>query len=69
MNAIPKEQALAICEEIHKENRGKWYTVNGLWCWGCATFTKGEIDKRCFAGSPDYRGCAQVNQRYDEKSR
>ncbi len=67
MNAIPKDQALAICEQIRQENRGKWYTFNGLWCWGCATFTKGEADKRCFASSPDYRGCAQVNRLYDKK--
>ncbi len=68
MAAIPKEQALALCEEIRKENRGKWYTYNGLWCWGCATFTRGNADQRCFAATPDHRGCAQVNRRWDAKS-
>ncbi len=67
MNATPKDQALAICEAIIKENRGKWYTVNGMWCWGCTTFTRGDLDKRCFNNSPDFRGCAQVNQRFDKQ--
>ncbi len=66
MEAIPKDQSLAICEEIRAENRGKWYTYTGLWCWGCATFTKGDPAKRCFAATADNRGCAQVNQRFDK---
>ena len=66
MPAIPKDQALAICEEIRAENRGKWYTVNGMWCWGCTTFTKGDASKRCFAADEDCRGCAQVNARFDK---
>ncbi len=66
MNNIPKDQALAICEEIRAENRRKWYTYQAWWCWGCTTFTKGDSDKRCFANNnPDNRGCLQVNQRFD----
>ncbi len=67
MTAIPQEQAVSICEEIRRENRGKWYTVNGMWCWGCTTFTKNDPSKRCFTSQPDYRGCAQVNKRFDNQ--
>lgn len=68
MKAIPYDQALAICEETRAQNRGKWYTFNGMWCWGCATFTKGNPSGRCFASSADNRGCAQVNQRFDQRA-
>jgi len=64
MNAISQDVALKLCTEISAANRGKWYTFNGLWCWGCVKFS-GEIAKRCFANQPDNRGCAQVNARYD----
>lgn len=62
---IPREVALELCETICQENRGRWYAFTGLMCWGCTTFTRGEVLKRCFAGRPDYRGCFQVNARYD----
>lgn len=62
--AIPRDQALAICEEIIQENRGKWYTSNGLWCWGCLKFSK-SVDGRCFANAEGNRGCGQVNRRFD----
>ncbi len=65
MNAISSDQALAICEQVQAGNRGKWYTYQTWWCWGCTTFTKGGPDKRCFANAPGNRGCAQVNRVYD----
>jgi hypothetical protein len=67
VNAIPKDVAFQLCKEIRKENRGKWYTPNGLWCWGCATFTKSDPAKMCWHSPPDYRGCGQVNERYDRQ--
>jgi hypothetical protein len=66
-NAIPRQVAARLCEQIRNEQRGRWYTFNGLWCWGCATFTGGDVDKRCWASSPEHRGCAQVNARYDRE--
>ncbi len=65
MNAIPSDQALATCEQVRARNRGKWYTYQTWWCWGCITFTKGDPTKRCYAGAPDNRGCLQVNQLFD----
>ena len=64
--AIPQDKALELCEVILHENQGKLYTFNGLWCWGCSTFS-GEPDKRCFNGAPGCRGCAQVNRRHDRQ--
>ena len=63
---IPEKLAEKLCLEIEGENRGKWYTFNGLWCWGCATFSKGDPSRRCFNATPDHRGCAQVNNRFEE---
>ncbi len=65
MEAIPKDQALELCEQVRRENRGKWYTYPWWWCWGCTTFTKGDVSKRCFNATADHRGCAQVNQRFE----
>ncbi len=65
MSDISNEQALAICDELRIANRGKWFTYQAWWCWGCITFTKGEPDQRCFAGKPGNRGCDQVNERFE----
>jgi len=68
-DAIPQATAWQICAEIRQENRGKWYTFNGLFCWGCVRFTNGDLTKMCVSAGPDYRGCAQVNARYDQRRR
>ena len=68
-NAIPREVALQLCEEIREENRGRWFRWKAWMCWGCTTFTKGDVDKRCVGSQPDYRGCLQVNARYDRQLR
>jgi len=65
MDNIPKDVALQLCEKIREDNRGRWYSFYGVWCWGCYNFTKGDPDKLCFSGRPDNRGCSQVNKRYD----
>ena len=65
MEAIPKDIAWQLCAEIRQANQGKWYTYNGLWCWGCGTFSKHDPAKMCVSNRADYRGCAQVNARYD----
>ncbi len=64
---IPKEKALELCLEIRQENRRKWYTPAGMMCRGCLTFSKGDPAKMCFSSRPDYRGCYQVNARYDRQ--
>lgn len=66
-NAIPKETAVQLCAEIREENRGKWWTLAGMQCWGCSTFGKDE-EHRCVASRPDYRGCNLVNARYDRRT-
>jgi hypothetical protein len=68
ITTISKETAWQLCAEIRRENQGKWYTINGLWCWGCEKFSHRDPAKMCFANSPTYRGCAQVNARYDRQS-
>jgi hypothetical protein len=65
MTAIPYPTAAELCEQICLENKPKWYTFDGMWCLGCATFS-GEVEKRCFNNAPGCNGCSQVNQRYQE---
>lgn len=68
METIPEDTAWQLCAEIRQANQGKWYTVNGLWCWGCAMFSKHDPAKMCVSNRAVYRGCAQVNARYDRSS-
>ncbi|MBN2148403.1 MAG: hypothetical protein JW726_13525 [Anaerolineales bacterium] len=68
MDNISKEQALSICEQVRAENHHKWYTYQAWWCWGCTAFTKGDPAKRCFAATPDNRGCLQVNKHLKQTS-
>ena len=64
MANIPDTIAQKLCLEISAVNRRRWYTFNGLWCWGCARFS-GDASKRCFANQAGNRGCAQVNARFN----
>lgn len=66
-NAIPRDAALQLCQEIRKENHGKWYKWTAWMCWGCTTFGKNDVDRMCVGSQPDYRGCLQVNARYDQQ--
>lgn len=66
--AIPQDDALRLCSAIWVKNRHKWYTAAGMMCRGCMTFSKGDPAKRCFASSPDNRGCYQVNAQYDQQT-
>jgi hypothetical protein len=62
---IPPETAWRLCAEILSEFRGKWWTTAGLQCWGCVTFSKGDLAKMCLNNQPGSRGCKLVNARYD----
>ena len=66
MDAIPKDVAVQLCDEILEENRGKWYSFGRWQCWGCTRFSKGDPDKMCFSNKEGYRGCNLVNKRYDK---
>lgn len=66
---IPREIALRLCGEIQRHNRGKWYTFGGLMCWGCVRFSDGDPARMCVSSQADYRGCLQVNARYDREFR
>lgn len=63
---IPYDVAAGLCTAIAAENRGKWYSFNAWWCWGCMRASRNAPEKRCFAATPDCRGCAQVNRRYEK---
>ncbi len=66
--AIPKDTAYQLCAEIRQQYGGKWYTISGLQCWGCTTFSKDDPTKMCFSNGVGYRGCNLVNARYDKRS-
>ena len=65
MNSIPEDVALQICDEIRRENHGKWYTFSRLQCWGCLKFSKGDLAKMCLGSEG---GCNLVNKHYAQRS-
>ena len=65
MDAIPRDVAVQLCNEIREENRGKWYSFARWQCCGCTKFAKGDPDKICLSNKEGYRGCILVNKRYD----
>jgi hypothetical protein len=67
MSAIPSDVALSLCAKIRERNRGRWYSFYGVWCYFCYRFTKGDPKKLCFSGTPDNRGCSQVNKQFDRE--
>jgi len=45
--AILREVALQLCEEIRKEKGVRLFSQ----CWGCVKFSKNDPAKMCFSGS------------------
>jgi len=59
--AIPREIALKLCEEIRTENKKKWFSFGKVQCWGCYKWSKGDVEKMCLSSE---QGCNLVNNRY-----
>ncbi|MFB0563956.1 MAG: hypothetical protein ACETWM_22380 [Candidatus Lokiarchaeia archaeon] len=64
--AIHKDIALQLCEEIREENARKKFGSGKMMCWGCIKATKDNIEGRCVFANELNRGCSQVNKRYDK---
>ena len=64
---ISRDDALALCEDIRQENRGKWYKPLFWRCWGCMKLAAGNPDTMSFGGMPGNRGCKLINERYDRQ--
>jgi len=60
VTVVPGEQAMAICAELR---RGSWLSYSRWWCWGCATFSKGDPAGMCGA----VVACPQVLARYNKR--
>jgi hypothetical protein len=67
MPPIEKYVAWQLCAEIWEENQGKWFTLDGLRCWNCWRISKPSPADRSVSNQADYRGCPQVNRRYDAR--
>ena len=66
---MPEETALRLCADIRQQYQGKWWTLAGMQCFFCLTFSKGEQAKMCIGSRPDFRGCNLVTERYDRQER
>jgi hypothetical protein len=66
MNAIPKETAIKICQQIQDEREKKIYSVGEIQCVACLKSAKGDPDRMCFSSTKDYRGCEFINKRFDK---
>jgi hypothetical protein len=66
--AIPREMALTLCQEIREAQRGRWWHWTAWWCWGCEKASGNDPAKMCWHSPPEFRGCAQVNALYSLRS-
>ena len=66
---IPKDVALQLCAEIRQQYQGKWWTLAGMQCMGCAAASKGGLAKMCVSNAPGYRGCNLVKARNDRQAK
>lgn len=64
VQSITKEKAFILCDEIRKENRKKWWYLQGYQCWGCFKFSGGDYQKMCLCNGSEYTGCYMINTRY-----
>jgi len=60
-DAIPKDVALQLCNEIREENARKKFSFGKMFCHFC----KGS----CVFANEQNRGCWRVNKRYDKLHR
>jgi len=58
--AVPAEAAAKICDDLRSNSLRRLHVVSALWCWGCATFTKGDAASMCGG----VVACPQVVARY-----
>jgi hypothetical protein len=64
--AIPYEQAVALCAEAVARNRKRWWDPRSLQCWGCLRFSS-DVAHRCFSSAAGNRGCPFINDLADHK--
>lgn len=64
---IPREEAVALCDEIRKENMAKRFSVGKRQCSFCYKRAGGNSEKLMIFTNPLNRGCSQVNGRFDVK--
>ena len=69
IDEIPFEKAYQLCNEINKGAKGLRLFFLNAQCWGCVTFSKGDVEKMCFRNSPGNRGCIMINAKYDGKTK
>jgi len=58
---IPREVAMKLCDEIRAENKQRRFSISQLQCWGCCTWSRGDVGKMCLSSK---EGCNLVNKRY-----
>lgn len=66
---ISKDKAIQLCVEVRRAHQQKGLSLARLRCWGCMALAKGKVDKMRFNQPPEYRGCAFINARYDQRKR
>ena len=64
MNAIPKDVAAQLCQEICLEQVTRWYSWLFSPCWTCQVFANGNPEKMQIGDRSGYTGCPRVNARF-----
>ncbi|WXG39642.1 MAG: hypothetical protein WED07_02210 [Candidatus Freyarchaeum deiterrae] len=65
-DAIPKDIALRLCEEIRLENASKKLGAGKSMCHFCYNYSIEHPGQLCVFANEENRGCYQVNKRYDK---
>jgi hypothetical protein len=66
--AIPRQVALELCEQIRLDNQGRGLSFGSLMCWTCVIVSSGDAAKMYLSSDSAYRGCVQVNRRFDRRT-
>ncbi len=63
------EETLNLCDEVWENNKGKWWSPNYWWCWGCRKFSKSP-EERCFSTEDQKNdACSQINNWEKKKAK
>lgn len=64
--AIPRDVALKLCEEVRKENEKKTFSAGKRQCSFCYKRAGNNPNMLAIFTNPLNRGCSQVNDRYSK---
>ena len=60
--ALTRDEAVAACEQVRRQNRHRYLSGSHWQCWGCMRFG-GEPEKRCMhTDNGGWDACPHINR-------